>query len=112
VAGMVRSFHYAAYTALLGHTEGGMAAAKTEDYARLEAWCRYWYWWVGLTFVRSYRETAGDGKFLPETGDEFKILIEAFILSKATYELGYELGHRPDWVSIPLLGILDILKTT
>jgi len=112
VAGMVRSFHYAAYTALLGHTVDGMAAAKTEDYARLEAWCRYWYWWVGLTFVRSYRETAGAAAFLPDTTAEFKILTEAFVLSKAAYELGYELGHRPDWVSIPLLGILDILKTS
>ena len=115
VAGMVRSFHYAAYTALLGRggadQTGGAANVRPEDYQHLEAWARYWYIWVSLTFVRAYRETAGDAAFLPETRDEFKILIEAFILSKAVYELGYELGHRPDWVSIPLIGILDILGT-
>ena len=114
VAGMVRSFHYAAYTALLGRgTEqtGGQAAVRPEDYGQLEAWCRYWYRGVAATYIRAYRETAGKAAFLPDADAEFKTLVEAFILSKAVYELGYELGHRPDWVSIPLLGILDILKT-
>ncbi len=114
VAGMVRSFHYAAYNALLGRgtdQAGGSTSIRTEDYSHLEAWCQYWYRWVAATFVQSYRLTAQDAKFLPEAEFEFKILLDAFILSKAVYELGYELGHRPDWVSMPLLGILDILKT-
>ncbi len=114
VAGMIRSFHYAAFTALLGRSVnhgGNRLAVRAEDFSRLEAWCQYWYWWVALTYVRSYRETAGNAVFLPESRGEFKTLLEAFVLSKAVYELGYELGHRPDWVSIPLLGILDILKT-
>jgi maltose alpha-D-glucosyltransferase/alpha-amylase len=114
VAGMVRSFHYAAYTVLLGRSEkngAGGSNVRAEDFERLEAWYRYWYWWVALTFVRSYRESAGKAAFLPEGGEEFKTLLEAFVLSKAVFELGYELSHRPDWVSIPLLGILDILKT-
>jgi maltose alpha-D-glucosyltransferase/alpha-amylase len=114
VAGMVRSFHYAAYTALLGRTDNSGASGsnvRAEDFERLEAWYRYWYWWVALTFVRSYRESAGKAAFLPEGVEEFKTMLEAFVLSKAVFELGYELSHRPDWVSIPLLGILDILKT-
>jgi len=114
VAGMVRSFHYAAYTALLGRSatqSGGQSAVRTEDFDRLESWCGYWYRWVAATFLRSYRETAGKAPFLPDNDADFKILVEAFILSKAVYELGYELGHRPDWVSVPLMGILDILKT-
>ena len=113
VAGMIRSFHYAAYTALLGRTAeqtGGQSAVRSEDVGQLEAWCRYWYKWVTATFVRSYRETCGEADFLPDNDAEFEVLIEAFTLSKAVYELGYELGHRPDWVSVPLLGILDILK--
>ncbi|MGE3821052.1 MAG: putative maltokinase, partial [Isosphaeraceae bacterium] len=114
VAGMVRSFHYAAYTTLLGRGEdntGGQWVVRSEDFAQAEAWGRFWYGWVASTFVRSYRETAGDAAFLPRTDAEFKILFEAFVLSKAVYELGYELGHRPDWVSVPLLGILDILRS-
>ena len=38
-------------------------------------------------------------------------MTEAFLLSKAVYELGYELSHRPDCAPVPLLGILDILRT-
>ncbi len=112
VAGMIRSFHYAACTALIGYGNEGKPTPRTEDFDRLELWCQYWYWWVSLTFVRSYRETAGNAPFLPETRDEFKLLLEAFILSKAVFELGYELSHRPDWIPIPLHGILDLLKTT
>ncbi len=108
VAGMIRSFHYAAYTAL--HERSEQMAIRPENRTQLEAWVRYWYWWVALTFVRSYRDTAGHSAFMPDTDAEFKIMIEAFVLSKAVYELGYELGHRPDWVTIPLLGILDILR--
>ena len=113
VAGMVRSFHYAAYTALLGRDkeQGAHSAVRPEDFAELEAWCQYWYQWVSATFVRSYRETAGRAEFMPESEAEFKTMLEAFILSKAVYELGYELGHRPDWVTVPLMGILEILKT-
>jgi len=112
MAGMVRSFHYAAYTALLGRCsdQTGTPAVLAEG-AQLEEWCRYWYSWVTAAYLRSYRETAGKAPFLPDTDREFTILLEAFVLAKAVYELGYELGHRPDWVPIPLLGILDILKS-
>ena len=114
VAGMIRSFHYAAYTSLLGRTTdhvSGQAAVRAEDFPRLEAWCQHWYRWISAAFLRSYRLTAGDAAFLPETEAEFKTLLEAFILWKAVYELGYELSHRPDWVSVPMIGILDLLKT-
>jgi maltose alpha-D-glucosyltransferase/alpha-amylase len=114
VAGMVRSFHYAAYTALLGRSAadgGSQSAIRPEDFAKVELWVRHWYQWVAAAFLRAYRETAGRAAFLPDTPAEFRTLVEAFILSKAVYELGYELGHRPDWVSVPLLGILDLLNT-
>jgi maltose alpha-D-glucosyltransferase/alpha-amylase len=114
IAGMVRSFHYAAYSALLGRNDeptSGQSEVRSEDFERLEAWCRYWYAWVAASYVRSYRAAAGKAAFLPESDAEFKVLLEAFVLSKAVYELGYELGHRPDWLSAPCLGILDIMKT-
>ena len=115
VAGMVRSFHYAAYTALLGRGADQARRPVGRPHRGLR---RNWRRGAG-TGTRgwprrssaSYRETAGSAPFLPDSHAEFKILIEAFVLSKAVYELGYELGHRPDWVSVPLLGILDILKT-
>lgn len=113
VAGMIRSFHYAAYTALLGRTVDtttGQTTLRPEDYERMEAWCDYWYQIVSATFLRAYLDTAGPADFLPDNDAELQVLLDAFILSKAVYELGYELGHRPDWLGIPLRGINDILS--
>lgn len=113
VAGMIRSFHYATYTALLGRNldqAGGQAAVRQEDFHRLEAWGQFWYHWVAATFIRSYRETFSKALFLPENSSDFQVLLEAFILTKAMYEVNHELNHRPNWISIPLLGIIDLLK--
>ena len=39
-----------------------------------------------------------------------EILLDAYLLEKAMYELGYELNNRPDWIQIPMEGILEIMK--
>jgi maltose alpha-D-glucosyltransferase/alpha-amylase len=49
-----------------------------------------------------------DSGLLPSTGDELRVCLDAHLLDKALYELGYELGSRPDWVGIPVAGILAI----
>jgi maltose alpha-D-glucosyltransferase/alpha-amylase len=112
VAGMVRSFHYAAHSALYGQGQRGVQSPgviRPEDIPTLEPWARFWHTWVGATFVRAYREAAGDAPFMPSDYEEFKILLNGFLMEKAIYELGYELNHRPDWVKIPMLGLLDLL---
>jgi maltose alpha-D-glucosyltransferase/alpha-amylase len=48
--------------------------------------------------------------FLPENRDELKILLNVYLLEKALYELGYELNNRPNWVKIPLIGVLQLLE--
>jgi maltose alpha-D-glucosyltransferase/alpha-amylase len=48
--------------------------------------------------------------FLPQTHEELRILCDLHLLEKAIYELGYELEHRPDWVRLPLQGILQLLE--
>jgi len=111
VAGMVRSFHYAAYsTEPRRDTQCGAAHATIhlEDVDKINLWVRQWYLWVTASFLHAYRTAAGQAAFLPATDTEYHILLEAFTLSKAVYELGYELGHRPDWTAIPLQGILDL----
>lgn len=114
VAGMVRSFHYAAYSALYGQANArGKAPGviRPEDIPVLEPWAKFWYAWVAGTFLRAYHEAAAGTNFLPRTHDEFKILMNTFLLEKAIYELGYEMNNRPDWVKIPLLGLLDLLES-
>jgi maltose alpha-D-glucosyltransferase/alpha-amylase len=108
IAGMLRSFHYAAFTSLFGHL--GSAMVRPEDRASLEPWARLWNIWIGAAFLKSYLEHAMPGGFLPTNGDEFKILLSIYLLEKALYELAYELNNRPDWVKIPLIGILQLLE--
>jgi maltose alpha-D-glucosyltransferase/alpha-amylase len=105
---MLRSFHYAAYTSLFGHL--GNAVVRPEDLVALEPWARWWNVWIGSAFFKSYLEHAMPGGFLPTNRDELKILLSVYLLEKALYELGYELNNRPDWVRIPLLGVLQLLE--
>jgi maltose alpha-D-glucosyltransferase/alpha-amylase len=109
VAGMLRSFHYAAYTSLFGHL--GSAIVRPEDLAAVEPWARLWNVWVASTYLDSYLEHAKPGGFLPENREELNILLNVYLFDKALYELGYELNNRPDWVRIPLTGILQLLQT-
>ncbi|MBW3555030.1 MAG: putative maltokinase, partial [Gemmatimonadetes bacterium] len=113
VAGMLRSFHYAAYTALADEEVRGMArAAEMEE---LDRWARFWVAWASSAFLGAYLEEAGHGSdagptaFLPRQEDQLRTLLEAHLLEKAVYELGYELNNRPDWVRIPILGIRQLL---
>jgi maltose alpha-D-glucosyltransferase/alpha-amylase len=108
IAGMLRSFHYAAYTSLFGHL--GSAMVRPEDLQVLEPWARLWIVWTGSAFLKSYLEHAMPGAFLPTNRDELKILLNVYLLEKALYELGYELNNRPDWVRIPLIGVTQLLE--
>ena len=60
-------------------------------------------------FFSAYREAAGDGGFLPENNEQIAVLLGAFLIDKGIYEFIYELNNRPEWVSIPIRGILSIL---
>ena len=43
--------------------------------------------------------------------EDIQLLLDGYILQKALYELGYELNNRPDWIQIPLEGILQIAES-
>ncbi|MDH4231639.1 MAG: maltose alpha-D-glucosyltransferase [Nitrospirota bacterium] len=105
VAGMIRSFHYAAYNSLLKQT-----SVRAEDISLLERWSDIWYCYVSGIFLSSYMQTVQNAPFIPLEQKETEILLESFLLEKAVYELGYELNNRPDWVIIPIRGIKRILQ--
>jgi maltose alpha-D-glucosyltransferase/alpha-amylase len=100
VAGMLRSFHYAAYAGLFAFTRD-----RPDDFGRLEPWAALWYQWASAAFLAAYCETVGGAGLLPAEPEAFAALLDAFMLEKAFYELAYELNNRPDWVRIPLSGI-------
>jgi maltose alpha-D-glucosyltransferase/alpha-amylase len=105
VAGMLRSFHYAAFAGLLERV-GPIEEAGAES---LQQWARFWYSWAAATFLRGYREITAGAPFLPADDEGTAILLEALLLAKASYELRYELNSRPGWVGIPLAGIAELL---
>ena len=107
VAGMLRSFHYAAYSGLRNEKVRGLF--HDQDELHMTAWADYWYRWVGATFLKHYLATAGKAGFLPETDEQIRALLNALLMEKAIYELGYELDNRPDWIHIPLEGIGGLL---
>jgi maltose alpha-D-glucosyltransferase / alpha-amylase len=107
VAGMLRSFHYAGFGSLLRMELG--ASLRREDALPLEPWVRFWYQWVSASYLGGYREATQSARFLPPDDAEWEVLLNAFLLHKAYYEVGYELNNRPDWVEIPLRGILELL---
>ncbi len=94
VAGMLRSFAYAPRaTALLRGVE-----APEE-----------WEWSCRAAFLDGWRSTV-DPRVLPASESGFDRLLELFELQRLLYELRYELGNRPDWVSIPVDGIERLLE--
>jgi trehalose synthase-fused probable maltokinase len=107
VAGMLRSLDYAPYATLLRqqplwHAEGAGAS--------LDPWIRFWCGWVSVAFLKSYLKIAERASFWPGTQSEFHVLLDAHLLEKAVYEIGYELNNRPHWVRIPIRGVLEILE--
>ncbi len=105
VAGMLRSFEYAAFSALAKHI-----TRRPEDQQRMEPWAKLWVSAVEDKFLQAYRETAIQSSVVPRDDHDFQLVLNAYVLDKALYELGYELNNRPDWVRIPLAGILSLLS--
>ena len=106
VASMIRSFHYAAYVALHGQAS---TLLRAEDLPVLEEWARAWYLWVSASFLKSYLELMANTPILPPSREGMQVLLDAYLLDKSIYEVNYELNNRPDWVILPLRGILQIM---
>ena len=103
VAGMLRSFSYAAYSALDLYVQRRPDSQRT-----LEPWTRMWQNAVCTSFLNAYRQTIGTNPLLLPEPQQADSLLSAYLLEKALYELLYELNNRPTWVRIPLSGILSL----
>lgn len=105
VASMLRSFQYAAHSALFLQS-----SVRPEDRHWLEPWADRWYYYVGGVFLQSYLDTTRDARFLPADREGLEILLHTLALERAIYELGHDLTTRPDGTIIPIKGIKAILK--
>ena len=101
---MLRSFHYAAYAPLL---QADVKAMPDDKLRALGDWGHYWQRWVSAAFLKTYLDLTGNCSFVPTS--RLALLLDAYLLDKAVYELGYELNNRPSWIRIPLEGISQLL---
>ena len=101
VAGMLRSFDYARWSAVLRDTH------TDADRARLAPLAHGWAREAREMFLRAYDETARDSGLYASFA-EVQGLVELFELEKALYELRYEVGNRPAWINVPLQGVLAL----
>ena len=99
VAGMLRSFHYAAHATIVDRA----------DRAALEPQAEQWSKTAGDAFLEAWLATAKGAVFLPATEEECTQVLQAFLLEKAIYEVAYELNNRPAWLPIPVRGVLRLL---
>jgi trehalose synthase-fused probable maltokinase len=105
VAGMLRSYHYAISAKFFNSDE-----AKSQDKFRIARASDRWYGLIQKTFLEKYFSTFGNPHPLFKNNNEINFLMLVYLLEKAVYELGYEVSYRPDWVKIPLKGIVDVVR--
>jgi maltose alpha-D-glucosyltransferase/alpha-amylase len=104
VAGMVRSLDYAAHSTL------ARLAAGRADAAALAGPLVEWERSAQESFLRAYDEAAGELPSLPADPAVRRNLIDLFAIEKALYEVRYELEQRPEWVLLPVRGLLSLVQ--
>jgi maltose alpha-D-glucosyltransferase/alpha-amylase len=106
VAGMLRSFDYAAET-VGERLVGDRGHADFVVGALMERWRHA----TGAAFLDAYRARMADCRSMPASLEEDRLLLDLFLLEKAFYEISYEAANRPAWLGIPLKGVTALLPS-
>jgi maltose alpha-D-glucosyltransferase/alpha-amylase len=104
VAGMLRSFHYAAVSALR------RGSIRADDVVGLLPWALFWQKWVSAGFLKAYREQTAGSAVLPADDTDWRLLLDFALLRRIGRELPHELANHPERVTVPLQGILQFLE--
>jgi len=107
VAGMLRSFTYAAAVAARTQNERGRTSGPPED---VNAWAAWWVSWTTGAFLAGYRSVEPARALLPDDDADRERVLRFCLVDKALSELRYELDHRPDWIGVPVNGLLELLE--
>ncbi len=105
IACMMRSLHYVSHAALFGDVPG--IIPSREGHPAIEKWAHAWYRWMSCVFLKEYLSSASGANFLPVRPAEVRILLGSYLLERALLEIEHELQYRPQWIRIPLHGILE-----
>jgi len=104
VAGMIWSLHYAAWSIPL-------KTLRPDETEILEPWVIFWCRYVSQAFLEGYLETAGGtAGFVPEKQEDYKLLINTYLIERAVSKMGYILNQRPKRVNIAFRVLKSILE--
>jgi maltose alpha-D-glucosyltransferase/alpha-amylase len=112
VAGMLRSFDYAAYGALFELWQ--VQQPEEGERETMEGWALLWEQLVSAAFMDGYHEAISRNtgpRFAPSDPAAFTRVVRIYEIDKAFYELKYEFNNRPAWIPIPVRGLLRALHT-
>jgi trehalose synthase-fused probable maltokinase len=98
LAGMIRSFYYVPSAFLKGRQ---LSPSR---------WASFWSGWMSVAFLKGYLNAAEGSDFWPRDTEDVYRLLDFYLLEKTVYELSYELNNRPDWIDIPLEGLVALLN--
>ena len=105
VAGLIRSIDYSATAAL-----SRALKVAPDEHGKLGAALAEWRDRATASFLGAYRESMTNQRLWPADPDDAERILNFFLLEKAFYEIEYELAYRPDWLRVPLTGMLRILS--
>ncbi|MBB5048242.1 maltose alpha-D-glucosyltransferase/alpha-amylase [Rhodopseudomonas rhenobacensis] len=105
VAGLIRSIDYSATAAL-----DRALKSSPDDQGKLASALEAWRNRSTAAFLGAYRESMTDTRLWPGNPEAAGGILDFFLLEKAFYEIEYELAHRPDWLRVPLAGVIRILS--
>lgn len=106
VSDMLRSLSYATFASLFVFTH-----SRSEELHRFIPWARLCQVWLMVAFLQSYLATTAGSEFLPAVREDFMLMLKALMIEKALREIEYELHNRPDWLRVPLYGLLELVDS-
>ena len=105
VAYMIRSLYYTAYEGFFTTNQ-----VSKQDIPNLLPFADQWAFYMSQFFIRGYLDTVRTSSFIPAHKDEFKLMLDAYLLEKAVIDLTDELRRRPDWTIVPLQLVESVIK--
>jgi len=105
VAGLLRSFDYAGRMAVHTAVERG----RVSDGDEIDAWRRQWTEQNQAALLRTYFDSIDDAGLVPGDDEDRQLLVDIYSVTKALYEVRYELANRPGWVTWPMTSVIEML---
>jgi maltose alpha-D-glucosyltransferase/alpha-amylase len=101
VANLIRSFDYAANSAL--------KRQQPNDMEFLAPWATSWATEIAKQFVGAYLQAAAAGNFLPDNSDDLDLLLDVLLIERTLTEITNELEYRPELVGVPIRALRELI---